>query len=272
MKVRLFSTIYTKILITVFIIVVLWQLFIIFTKIKETSLNFAFSLFYSIIPLGWGLIGFLNSRRWGGFASLVGRAVFFLSAGIFAWGIGNLIFAYYNLALHIAVPYPSLADFFFVLIYPFSLLGMAYFFKATGALFAVRKISSNFVLFLFPLVAGLLSFYLLFVVARGGEITYDGDLLKLVLDVLFPIGSTLVITFTIVIYRLSIKFLGGLFRVPIILILTGFVFNYLADFLFSYTTTTETYFVGMWVDIFYPTAFFLISFGLSLLDPRLAKK
>ena len=185
MKVRFFSTIYVKILIVVFSIVALWQLFIIFTEIKETTLNFAFSLFYSTIPLGGGVIGFLNSRRWGGFTSSIGRAVFFLSAGIFLWGIGNLIFAYYNLALHIAVPYPSLADAFFLLIYPFSLLGMTYLLKATGVLFAVRKISNKFVLFLIPLMVGLLSFYFLFVVARGGEITYDGDVLKLVLDVVF---------------------------------------------------------------------------------------
>lgn len=272
MKIRFFSTIYTKILLTVFIAVILWQFFIIFTKIKETSLNFTFSLFYSIIPLGGSLLGFLNSHRWGGFASSVGRSVFFLSAGIFAWSIGNLIFSYYNIVLHIAIPYPSLADVFFVLIYPFSLLGIANLFRVTGALFAVRKISSKFVLFFSPLIVGLFLFYLLFVVARGGEIKYDGDLLKLFLDILFPIGSTLIIMFTIVIYRFSAKLLGGVFRMPIILILAGFVSNFLADFLFSYTTTTETYFVGMWVDVFYPTAFFLISFGLVLLDPRLAKK
>lgn len=191
MKIRFFSTIYTKILLTIFIVVILWQLLMIFTKIKETFLNFTFSLFYSIIPLGGSVLGFLNSHRWGGFSSSVGRGMFFLSAGIFAWGIGNLIFAYYNLVLHIAIPYPSFADVFFVLIYPSSLIGMTYFFKATGTLFAVRRISKKFALFIIPLMIGLLSFYFLFSIARGGKVTYDGDLLKLVLDVAFPVGSAL---------------------------------------------------------------------------------
>ena len=131
------STIYTKILAFIYAFVILWWLFIFFRGIKETPINYAFSLFYSILPLGGGIVGLLNARHWGGFASSVGRAIISLSIGIFAWGIGNLIFAYYNLILNVPIPYPSVAAAGFILIYPFSAIGMIYLFKATGVSFAL---------------------------------------------------------------------------------------------------------------------------------------
>lgn len=265
---QLFSSINRKVLVLFYVLVIVWWFTIFIRNIKETNENYAFSLVYTIIPFVWGIIGFINARRWGGLKSSVGRAISFLSAGILAWGIGNLIFAYYNLILRVPVPYPSLADAFFILIYPLSAIGIAFLFRVTGASFALKSLFGKIAIFIIPLCLSLLSYYLLFVVARGGEITYEGDLLKLILDVAFPIGDVVVITLAAIVYGLSIKFLGGIFKMPIILILLGFVSNYFADFLFSYTTTTGTYFVGLWVDLFYPTAFLLIGFGLSLMDPR----
>lgn len=260
------STVQALILIYVFVIV--WWFLIHLRGIQETNENYAFSLVYSIMPLGWGLLGFLNARRWGGLKSSMGRAMMFLSAGLFAWGVGNLIFAYYNLVLQVAVPYPSLADAGFFLLYPLSAIGIMNFFRVTGASFALRKMSGKTALLIIPLSLIFLSYYLLFVVARGGVITYEGDVLKLVLDIAFPVGDVVVVTLAAVVYWLSYKYLGGKFRKPIVFIIVGFISTYFADFLFSYTTTTETYFVGKWVDLFYPTAFLFISLGLSLLDPR----
>lgn len=267
-----FSKTYIKGLVGIYLLVIAWWLFIFIQGIQETSANYAFSLFYSFLPLGWGVVGFLNGLRWGGLRSVVGRAVLSLSIGIFAWGIGNLIFAYYNLVLHIPVPYPSIADASFILIYPFSILGMTYLFRAVGASLALRSMYGKLMFLLIPIFAAIISYYLLFIIARGGEIVYEGDLLKLFLDISYPTGSALVAMLATIVYGLSFKFLGGFFRMPIILILLGFISNYFADFLFSYTTTTGTYFVGMWVDLFYPTAFLLISLGLTLLDPRLVSK
>ncbi len=265
---KLFSSINRKVLIFFYVLVIIWWFTIFIRGIRETNENYAFSLLYTIIPLIWGMIGFVNARRWGGLKSSAGRAIYFLSMGILAWGIGNLIFAYYNLVLRVPVPYPSVADVFFILIYPLSAIGIVFLFRVTGAYFALRSLLGKIAIFIIPLCLSLLSYYLLVVVARGGAITYEGNLLKLILDVAYPIGDIVVISLTIIVYGLSVKLLGGIFRMPVVLILIGFISNYFADFLFSYTTTTGTYFVGLWVDLFYPTAFLLIGVGLSLMDPR----
>lgn len=249
--------------------VILWWFSISLRGIQGTTENYMFSFAYSIMPLGWGIMGFLNAKKWGGFKSYVGRATMFLSGGLFAWGIGNLIFGYYNLVLQIPVPYPSLADLGFVLIYPLSAIGVFFLFKVTGASFGLRGQFGKLSLFCIPVFLIFLSYYLLFIVARGGYLDTSGGLLKLILDIAYPIGDVIVITLAAIVYGLSLKYLGGIFKKPIILILFGFVFTYIADFLFSYTTTVGTYFVGKWVDIFYPTAFLFIGLGLSLLNPRL---
>lgn len=255
-------------LLIVYLLVIVWWCTIFLRGIQDTSENYAFSLFYSAMPLVWGFLGFINAHRWGGMKSSMGRAVNFLSAGFFAWGIGNLIFAYYNLILKVAIPYPSLADAGFFLIYPLSAIGIISLFKVSGAIFGLRRTSGKIAILIIPFVIAFTSYYLLFIVARGGVITYDGDILKLVLDILYPVGDVIVLMLATAVYWLSYEFLGGKFRKPIVFIIVGFVSMYISDFLFSYTTTIDTYFVGKWVDLFYPTAFLFIGLGLNLLDPR----
>lgn len=268
MKTKIYSIANVKFLLPIYVLVILWWFTIFFRGIQETTENYLFSLIYSILPLGGGIIGFINARQWGGFASSLGRAVLFISGGIFAWGIGNLIFGYYNLILGVPIPYPSIADGAFFLLYPLSAIGVLFFFRPTGASFGLRHLSGKFLLLIIPVFFIALSYYLLFIVARGGVIINDGGLLKLFLDVAFPVGDVVVITLASILYSLSLKYLGGTFRKPIIFIITGFISTYIADFLFSYTTTVGTYFVGKWVDIFYPTAFLLIDLGLILLNPK----
>lgn len=272
MKIKISSIVNIKILLLVYVLVILWWFSIFLRGIQETTENYLFSLIYSILPLGGGIIGFTNARHWGGFASSTGRAVLFISGGVFAWGIGNIIFGYYNLILGVPIPYPSIADAAFFLLYPLSAIGVISFFRATGASFGLRHLSGKFLLLIIPAFFISLSYYLLFIVARGGIITYDGDLLKLFLDIAFPIGDVIVITFASILYSLSFKYLGGTFRKPIIFIIIGFISTYIADFLFSYTTTVGTYFVGKWVDIFYPTAFLFIALGLVLLNPKFLER
>ena len=83
------SSIAFKFFLLIYILVILWWFLIFLRGIQETTENYLFSLIYSILPLGGGIVGFINAKQWGGLASSTGRAVFFISGGIFAWGIGN---------------------------------------------------------------------------------------------------------------------------------------------------------------------------------------
>lgn len=257
-----------KALIFIFFLVIAWWFSIFLRGIHEETENYLFSLAYSIMPLGSGILGYINSNHWGGLKSSIGRGVFFVSTGLIAWGIGNIIFGYYNLVLNISIPSPSFADFGFLLLYPLSAIGIGFFSKATGASIAIKSRLGKILLFIIPLLSLSTSYYLLFIVARGGVIdTSQGFLVSLV-NILYPIGDVAVITMTVLVYVLSLKYLGGYFKKSMLCILIGLLFVYIADFLFLYTVTDNTYYVGKWVDIFYPTAFLFIALGLSLLNPK----
>ena len=54
-----------------------------------------------------------------GFKSREGKYYLFLVVGITLWALAHTIWAYFELVLGIATPYPSIADFFWLLGYPF---------------------------------------------------------------------------------------------------------------------------------------------------------
>src|SRR6185436_12711456 len=94
-----------------------WFLWIYIKDTSEDPINL-YSNLYGVIPLIGGIYGLFLSRHWGGWNSKVGRAVMLLSLGLITWGIGIVIWLYYNIIMHVEVPYPSLADAAFILSWP----------------------------------------------------------------------------------------------------------------------------------------------------------
>jgi hypothetical protein len=91
----------------------------------------------------------------------------------------------------------------------------------------------------------------------GGETA-----LKAVLDIAYPFGDFLALTFATIVFTLSYKYAGGLYRKPVIALLAGLAFMYFADSWFSYTTTKNTYYNADWGDFTLMIGLFLITFGI----------
>lgn len=226
-------------------------------------------LFLGFIPLLGGIHGLLIARRWGSFKSAVGRAIVFFSLGLISWGLGTYIFSgVYNFLLQVEVPYPSIADFGYILSIPLWVYGMVQLSRAMGATYGLRSSKGKIFLLIIPLIIIGASYYLLVSVARDGVISSSfAEAQKLFFDLAYPIGDIIILTLVTLVYGLSYKFFGGAYKKAVYGILFGFVLMYLADFSFSYTTTTETFFPGNWVDLLFTTAMFALSIGVSLLDP-----
>jgi len=252
-----------------FVALILWWLFITTQSLANTTQNFLYGAALGILPCLASVFGFINSNKWGGFKSSMGKSIFFLSAGLLTWGVGTLVFAYYNILLQVEVPYPSLADLFYIVSWPLWVIGMINLSRATGVKFQLKTAIGKIALFSVPVLIAILSYYLLIIVARDGVILYTPeDLLKVFFDLAYPIGDIAILTIALLVYGLSFKFLGGFFKWPIIFILGGFVLNYLGDFSFVFTVTKETFFVANWVDFIYTLTFFCIGFGVSLINPQ----
>lgn len=228
------------------------------------SLNYWFSFLFGLIPLFGGLVGVLRAKLWGGLKSKIGKAVFFFSLGLALWGFGESIWSYYNFFKHVPAPYPSLADIGFAPSIFFWVLGAAYMSVATGALFALRKSHwAKFIALLIPLFLLVPSYYIQVKLARGGVVVPQGEtVLKAVLDIAYPFGDFLALTFAAVVYLLSYKYFGGIYRFAVICLLVGLAMMYIGDSIFSYTTTKGLYYNADWGDEILALGQFLLTFGI----------
>lgn len=251
-----------------FILTVSWWINIYVTKQEDSPTNFQFVFLYGLIPFFGGVFGLIKANQWGLFKSALGKALFFLSCGLITWSGGETIWSYYNLILHVEIPYPSWADASFIASWPLWIIGVYFLSHATGAKFGLKKRTGQLQLILIPLAAIIISYYLLVVIARGGSWTSGGGLLKVFFDFAYPVLDIVILTEALLVYGLSLKFLGGRFKWPVLIILLGFVINYFADFGFSYTTTIETYFNASWPDLLFAAAMFILSVGINTIDPN----
>ena len=263
------SKLFKVVVILYAITVVFWLTLIVISKYylaEESTVSFLKLLTQiplMVIPLVGGILGLKNSISWGGTKSIIGRSILFLSLGLLAWGCGMIVWNYYIFFTNIEIPYPSFADVGYVLGLFFLIFGVWQLSKVVGVNFALRTRRGKLLLLLIPLVVIGASIYLLVYVARGGVlIDTSGGYLKLFFDLLYPLGDVVNLTITVSIFLLSLRFLGGKYKVPILMLLAGFVMFYIADFSFSYTITVGTYYNGYYPDFLFTTTMFILSLGV----------
>ncbi len=252
-----------KILLVYFIGLFLFWCNLHFILKSETSFyNYFFSFLFSLVPLVCGFFGMFFSKSWGWLKSSVGRSVFFVSLGSFCWGAGSMGWSYYNFFKNVSMPYPSWADVGFLAASLFWIIGAINLSKPSGARSGSKHANGKVLLLLIPTVVIAFSYYFLVTVARGGVLTSSlNDYLKLFFDLAYPISDVIILTISLIIFSLSMKYLGGKYKITILTLLMGFVAMYFADFTFSYTTTIGTFFNGDFGDLLFATALFLISFS-----------
>lgn len=259
--------------------IIFWILFFLFAGNEATYegpfylyLLKPFLILMTTIPLFGGIIGLSIAKKWGMFSSVFGRSVFALSLGTIAWGSGMIVWNYYLFFTDIEVPYPSVADGVFILSWPLWALGVIYIGKVIGVKYGFKKLKGKLVAIFGPLFAIIVSYFLLFQVARSGEFDLNVSDKELFFNIFYPVGDIAILSLIAVVYILSKSFLGGIYKNPIRILFFGFLLNYFADFVFSYTNTTETYFNGHIVDLMYMSAMFLISLSILNLRPKLKKE
>lgn len=260
--------IYTSFLLGFFVLIVINWIGIQISGIKDTPINLLFSFATAVLAFAGGVMGMWVSRNWGWLKSAVGKAVFFLSLGTTVWSLGNFVWSFYNFVLHTEMPYPSLADVGYTLAVPLWVLGVLYLSRATGARFSLRNMKGRAYAIILALIAAFASYYFLYVVARESSIDVEGGLLKVFLDFYYPIGDWVILTMSLLLFGLSVKYLGGKFRVPVFITILGFVLMFAADFSFSYSTTVGTYYNGNFPDLLFAIAVFVISLGVDSLNPK----
>ena len=260
-----------KLLVGLYVITMLYSLYLnIIVPVDQRSDAGAITQFpLALIPVIGSFIGLSVARSWGGLKSRLGKAITFYSLGVLAWGCGVIGWLIYIYVLgRTEVPYPSPADFVYMLAQVMWYTGSLFIAGVIGAQYAIKTRFGWLKATLASLAAVGLSYILLVTVARQGSLETTGLSMQTFFDFYYPIATALSLTLVSVVYLLSHKYLGGIYKKSIIILFVGFIFQFFGDFTYTWTTTIETYHNGHWADMMFTTAMLTLTWGLLLFDTK----
>ena len=250
---------YQYIAIALFVVLSLWWLSFQGRVNHQTSSDQIEANFYSITALFGSIIGFMAAKKWGGFKTVLGKAITFFSVGLFLQEVGQLISDYSFYVQHsAAIPYPGFSDLAFFSSVIMYVIGVVYLSKAAGVHRSLKNTNAKIIAVVVPVV--LLSFSgFLLVFNQHYDFSHP---LTVFLDIGYPVGQAAYISMALVAYLVSRKAFGGLLRKCIIWIIVALIVQYAADFTFIYQSHHNSYVTGSYDDYFYLLSQFLMSTAL----------
>lgn len=234
-----------------------------------------------IIAFIGGVFGLFAAKRWGGFKSVFGKAVSFLSLGLLSQALGQIIYIFYDYVLNNPNPYPSFADIFFFGTIPLYIMGLYYLSSALGIRFSKMGVGSKLIALTIPLILlsityfGLLSGYHACVQDTSSMENICNEGLVVFLDFAYPLGGAIYVSMATLILVLSRKGLGGVMRSRLSILLVGLLVQFAAEFHYLYVTNTDSFVLGGINDGLYMTAYFIIALSVinigAVVDRLLSK-
>ena len=199
-----------------------------------------------------------TSRRYGWeFESKLGFIWLTFLIGLFLWFLGEFVWAIYVLGFKIDVPYPSVADVFYVLGYPAFIYGLIMYFMEFRPTLSLK--TAKLGLFIAAAVIVLTIGFL-----YGPTITSSEDPATIALDVLYITLDLIILIFSAEAFLLTLGYHsilgGGLWKAWLFLVI-GAILDAAADLLFSYLTLLGVYYEGHPSELLYLWAY--VAFSLA---------
>jgi hypothetical protein len=198
--------------------------------------------------------GLSLERYWRKAKGPFSKAWFYFTAGLFLWFMGEAIWAGYTLVLGVEVPYPSVADVFWLAGYIPFFVGLCLYVKIFGGALTKKTLAASMAatVILTIFVTGVLLTPVL-----GAE----EDLAALIADFAYPLFDLAL--FSVAHLGLIIFWKGKLGK-SWFFINAAIAMNVCADILFSYTTAYGTYYCGHMLELLYHFGyiFFALAFYL----------
>lgn len=213
---------------------------------------------YQLMAIFGAIFGLWSAVHWGGRKSAMGRAIMAFSVGLLLQSFGQTVYGYYAVFGGIEVPYPSIGDIGFFGSIPCYIYGTAMLSRVVGARVSMKRYSEKISAVLIPTALLLLS-YVMFL--RGYDFA-EVPLLMGFLDFGYPLGQAIYVSLAILVYFLSKKSLGGIMKRPLQVLMGGLLVQYIADYMFLYQSSRDTWYVGGINDLSYLTAYFVMTIAL----------
>jgi len=241
-----------------FLVLVDWHVYLLISPDKDTTWNYLFNVGAGAFYFVAAIVAF---RRWSKSSNNKVRAVARnFGAAAFLWGMGYIVWAFYNLVLEQTVPYPSLADVFFLTAY--ILLAMA-----MWDLHNLHRFKSSRRAVVDSVIIVLVSAAAIFAFLNRPDVSPDLGLAKNLLNVGYSLGDVILVAGALIIVRA-----GRIWQHKALLTVILFLlFQAAADFLFAYRNNAEQYWNGDTADLLFGVSGFLFAVAMthnSLLTPR----
>ncbi|KKR78575.1 MAG: hypothetical protein UU25_C0037G0004 [Microgenomates group bacterium GW2011_GWB1_40_9] len=214
---------------------------------------------YLILSVFGGIAGLFISKKWGGYKSLLGKAIAVLSIGLLFQSFGQIYSSYYVYFYDVeSPPYPAIGDIGFfgsVLVYIYGVLLLS---RLSGVHFSMRKFQNKIWMFTVPIFMLGLSYFLFL---KGYELTGISKV-QVFLDFGYPLGQALYVSIAILSLIISWNWLGGVLQKPIWFLIFALIFQSLSDFTFIFQAISGTWYVGGVNDFMYLTSYYLMAMAL----------
>lgn len=223
----------------------IWSLTLFLNPDKGTLLNYWFNAGYGVMFLIAGIVGVIYAKEIG-WGSVIGKALTFIGVGLVSYAFAQFIWLFYNLFSSIEVPYPSIADIFFLLFYVLVFIGFISLLNIFKLSITKEKIVQS--VLLLPVV---LAISLIFVFKP--DLSPDLSFLGKALNIAYPVCDTLILYVILVMLRVS----GGYFKSTTIFFAVAGVVLLAGDFLFTYRNAKDLYWNGDISDLVFLISSFL---------------
>lgn len=243
---------------SIFVILSVWWLALKLQYQPSDSSLELFSGTYWTMAMFGGIIGLRIARLWGGRKSHIGRALQMFSVGLLAQVFGQITYSLYTLVLHEEVPYPSIGDigyFGSVILY---ILGAVFLAQALSIHLSIKTYLEKIWALVLPAIIFVGSY---FVFLKGHEFDIASPW-TVFLDLGYPLGAAVYLSIAILVYLLSRRFLGGMMRPVILILLLALGMQYVADFMFLYQQKNDAWVTAGINDFVYLFAYFVMTMAL----------
>ena len=176
-----------------------------------------------------------------------------LGLGIISWIFAQVLFTYYDLVLHQAPPFPSLADVGYLSLYPFFLLGILLLPSRPMPVALRTRIALDGLMIMTAAVTFSWYFILGPVIQQGTETT-----LAKAVATAYPLADFVLIACLVI---LALRPGEHALRRAVYLLALGVGSLVVLDSIYAYQTLNETYVTGTMWDFGWPGAYMLIALG-----------
>jgi hypothetical protein len=198
------------------------------------------------------LLAFLVVRKWG-FRGKFGTVHLGLFLGVFLWFLAETVWGAYEIVFHVDVPYPSVADLFYLGGYVPIFLGIVQFLWFFRETFTRRRLATMLLSSLVILVgSGVVLIYPL--------MNESADVLTKLFDVAYPFLDSFLVIFAVMV---AMTFEKRRFGRAWLWIALGMVLAGFGDISFSYGTLMGWYYSGHPIELLYVWSYLSLGLGFA---------